>query len=214
MNLNLQNKKGMTLIEIIIVVGIILGLLAWLATSLSWVASKQKDSWRVKLMQEYMTYYDAVKQSIWQYPWASVKGTWTVKDLARALAVWEVKYTFDEVKADWFYNDANLEKLQKLLIATWDLWDAGSIKQWFQDEALIIFTSTSQKRTVGCMKLYAPTEAAQNDWDWIPDTNAADGADAHKNGNRIFVTGDMWLWKQNQAAYTTACQWLPDPKSL
>lgn len=218
----LNNKKGMTLIEIILVVWIILWLLAWLASSLWGTSSKQKDTWRIKVLQEYMTYYDSVKQSIWQYPWEKVKGSWTVKDLAKALPNGEILYSFTEQDSDWYYtswdwwdekswND-NLKNLQDLLVATKDLWAPWSIKAGFPDEGIIIFTSTSQKRAVGCVKLYWTTEASLNDWDWIPDTNT--WANEDKNGWRIFVTWDMWLWKQNQAAYSASCQWLPDPASL
>lgn len=217
MNLSLQNKKGTSLIEIIIVVWIILGLLSWLATSLWGVSSKQKDSWRVKLLQEYMTYYDGVKQSIWQYPGPGIKGTGAAKDKAK-LVEQNAKYKFvnniDTTTGLYPAEALNLPKLQSALVEAWVLPDPKSIKQGFADEEMYIFTSTSWKRAVGCMKMYWPTEAAQNDGDWLPDTAPADDPNASNNGNRIYTYWDMWLWKQLWATATDACKTLVDPKTL
>lgn len=224
MNLNLQNKKGMTLIEIIIVVWIVLGLLAWLATSLGWVASKQKDSGRVKLLQEYLTYYDGIKQSLGQYPGPGVKGAGAAKDKAKTLGTtpvgsygYKATFTFiNDFEADGKYKSGtgDLPILQETLVEAWVLPDYRSIKQGFDDESIIIFTSKSGKRAVGCIKMYGPTEAAQNDGDWIPDTEPADSPNASNNGNRIYVYGDMWLWKQLGAEWVSACQSLVDPATL
>lgn len=222
------NSKWVTLLEMIIVIGIIIGLIAWIATSLMGTTEKQKDAGRIKLLEEYLTYYASIKQSIGTYPGPNVKGQGITKDKARALAgtqagqnAYAVQYTFTTLDGQGFYEQDqtsgggdNLKKLQEVLVETKSIGGPGDIKAGFQDENFIIFTSKSHKRAVGCIKTYAPTEPGGSDGDGIPDDKTADSPEASHNGNRIFIYGDKGLFKENFEAFKTACQALVDPAQL
>lgn len=233
----MRNKKWMTLIEIIIVIVILLFLIWVLYPSFSGIIWKQKDVGRANVLKEYLVYFDTIKQSTGQYPTdASRSRLKTGSNLKNILGSdlvptatytswYEYLFTFNEQdpatglyaeSGTWWLNGQatkSLSGLQKLLLETQSIWSYGSIKAGLNDEGMIIFTSITWKQAVGCTKFYGPQESATNDGDGIEDTLT--GADSHKNGNRIFVTGDMGLWAKLGNDAKQACQEkLPDPSQL
>lgn len=225
---HLNPKWGFTLIELTIVVTLLIILIYALYPKFAWFLSKQKDVTRVKIAQEYQTYYEWIKQSVGSYPnWNITNATTWLRKFAKAVdsnsiwAKWEryVEFLFEWDKDDQgFYTntwDSKLKEMQELMIESWILgsaWDLKTLPEW---ENMFIFTSKTWKQMVTCLKLYAENSTASEDWDWILDTEDPSSENWHKNGSRIYVFWDLKLWNQLWDAAKNKCKDdLIDPRSL
>jgi len=216
-----NNKWGFTMIEIIVVVSILIGLMAWLALWFSGQSSKAQDTLRVNIIKDYTAYMTEVKKNLGQYPWNNwhSRGTTQNRKILDYLPMTNnsAVLTFDDFDpTTGYYVDANLNWFQQSLVSAWVIGDPGEIKKWVMWENVALFVSPTKKRMVMCAKLYNSNEASINDWDGIPDSvDTKDPTlDSSVNGSRILVQWDMWLWKKNQAAFSTVCKNLIDPRSL
>lgn len=207
------NKEWASLFEMILVFGLI-ALLYWvLSNGLGGILDKNKDTGRINVLREYMIYYDSIRQSLGQYPSAKVQGQWALRDLAKRIPADKALYDFgDGIQADGFYADANLKTLQELLVSTKVIGTPQSIKTGEQGEKMLIFTSPTAKKAVGCIKTFAPNDLASKDGDQITNDIDPKTPESHKNWDRIYFNGDMGVVTD---AVRTACKdELPDPASL
>lgn len=218
-----DNKKAFTLVELIMVIAILSFLMYIFYPSISGLLNKNRDSGRIKVLQDWGAYYESAKASIGVYPSAGITNVWAAgsdKALARAVNSQAVGagfvsiFDFSGDRNNGFYNTNPLNEFQTFAVANQILGSASDLKALREWEHMAIFTSATATRMVGCVKLFAANETAASDGDGIPDDNDPNGPDGHRNWNRIYVMWDMRLWEQLGDAARTICQDLPNPADL
>lgn len=222
MKLQSNKKDGFTLIEIIVVVAILVLLMYFLYPMLSGVIGKNTDSGRVKALQEYAAYYESAKQSLGVYPGGGVTNVGSSVEKQAAQAVnsealgngYYAEFDFSGDTTNGLYATSPLKEFQEFAQKNKIIGSYADVKRLNEGEHLAVFTSKTSKRMAMCVKLYAPNEAAANDGDGIDDSRDPDGEDGHKNGNRIYLLGDMKLFNQLGDAAREKCQNLPNPQEL
>ena len=237
MKLNWKQKGNawFTLVELTVVVTLLWILIYALYPKFAWWISKNRDVTRVAVTQQYLWYYESLKQSLKVYPYPGMPNSTTwLRTYATKVWNWDagwknwehyVLFEFSwEDDSNWYVTpekDWKTKEFQELLVQAWIIWAPGDIKKLYDWEKMLIFTSKTWKSTVACTKMYAETEQSQADWDWIPDAFEPNWADWHKNWSRIFVQWDMKLWSQINwwanvvwPASTKCMNDLPDVRSL
>ena len=220
----MNNKGWFTLIEMIIVVTLIIILIAALYPKFAGYISKQRDVWRIKVLQDISWDFESIKQSVWRYPNANLHWTAGLKAKAKLIdsaAVWTsgraVLIKFSKDDNDKYIDSGNpsptslSNKVEEYINVMKDM-GKEDIKALPEEEELIIFTSKTWQRMVGCVKLFADNATAAEDGDGIEDTDNTDIN--NPSGSRIYVNGDMQLWNQLWDAARDLCKKLEDPREL
>ena len=219
----INNKGWFTLIEMVIVVTLIIILIAALYPKFSGYISKQRDVSRIKTLQDLSWDFESIKQSVWRYPNANLHATAWLKAKAKLIdsaAVWNGRWVlikFSKDDTDKYIDSGNpsptslSNKVEEYVDVMKDM-GKEDVKSLPEDEELIIFTSKTWQRMVGCVKLFADNATAAEDGDGIEDT---DNVDVNSpSGSRIYVNWDMQLWNQLWDAARDLCKQLEDPREL